>query len=189
MSLLSKRQRHALAAGGAATLAYLAAAELGSKKPVRAGGLIMLGMAMMARVSSAGASAKLQQAHARIDAHVAATAPAVNLVANGGTIGGSVTVAGDHHIQGALFGAGGTIQVGDSVAGNGSGRVAFNDSISMGASIVMNGNDAFTFGHVAANQIGPGTTRANLGGTSTLAALTTRSDYHNGVLQNAGICY
>jgi hypothetical protein len=32
--------------------------------------------------------------------HVVAAAPAINLVANGGTIGGTVFVSGDHHVTG-----------------------------------------------------------------------------------------
>lgn len=68
------------------------------------------------------ASAKAYTVESRLNAHVAATAPAVNLVANGGTIGGNVTVQGDHHIQGSLYGTGGDLSVGDTATFNSSGN-------------------------------------------------------------------
>jgi cytoskeletal protein CcmA (bactofilin family) len=69
-------------------------------------------------LSGATVAAKARSTESRLNAHVAATAPAVNLVANGGTIGGTVVVAGDHHITGTLFGNGGTLPVGDFVQAN-----------------------------------------------------------------------
>jgi hypothetical protein len=68
------------------------------------------------------ASAKAYTTEARLNAHVAAAAPAINLQANGGTIGGNVTVQGDHHIQGSLYGTGGTLNVGDTSQFNASGN-------------------------------------------------------------------
>jgi hypothetical protein len=64
----------------------------------------------------------------RLNATVAATAPAVNLVANGGTIGGDVTVQGnqtfqgDVHVDGSLFGTGGTLSIGDTARFNATGN-------------------------------------------------------------------
>jgi hypothetical protein len=49
----------------------------------------------MAAASSKGASTE-----ARLAAHIVAAAPAISLVANGGTIGGTVFVSGDHHVTG-----------------------------------------------------------------------------------------
>lgn len=71
-------------------------------------------------------TAKARGTEARLTAHIAATAPAVNLVANGGTIGGSLTVSGNHsvtgdtHIGGNLYGSGGTLPVPDNIHASGS---------------------------------------------------------------------
>lgn len=48
------------------------------------------------------ASSKMMNAHQRIDAHVIATAPAVSFVANGGSVGGNVTVNGSHTVTGQV---------------------------------------------------------------------------------------
>ncbi len=64
------------------------------------------------------ATAKIVATEQRLNTHVTATAPAVNFVANGGTVGGTVVVNGDHHIVGTLWGNGGTLPVGDFVAAN-----------------------------------------------------------------------
>lgn len=113
--MLSRRTVHALAAGAAATVAYLAAAEAGSRRPVRVGGLLLLSTGALAGLVTSKASAKAQAVETRLNTHIAATADAVNLVANGGTIGGNVTVQGDHHVQGTLYGSGGTLSVGDHI--------------------------------------------------------------------------
>jgi hypothetical protein len=78
-------------------------------------------------------SAKTRAVEQRLNAHITATAPAVSLVANGGTIGGALTVSGntqvngvhtvtgvtelqsDVHVGGSLYGASGTLTVGDTV--------------------------------------------------------------------------
>lgn len=52
----------------------------------------------------------------RLNATVAATAPAVDLVANGGTVGGDV------HVQGVLYGTGGTLTIGDTAQFTASGN-------------------------------------------------------------------
>ena len=51
-------------------------------------------------MSTAKASQKAVATEARLNAHIVATAPAINLVNNGGTIGGSVTVDGNHTVTG-----------------------------------------------------------------------------------------
>jgi hypothetical protein len=53
-------------------------------------------------------TAKTRDLENRFNDQVAATAPAVNLVANGGTVGGDV------HVQGVLYGTGGTLTIGDT---------------------------------------------------------------------------
>lgn len=78
--------------------------------------------AMSANPAANTASAKAYAVETRLNQHVSDTAPAVNLVANGGTIGGNVTVQGDHHIQGNLFGTSGTLSVGDQAQFNASGN-------------------------------------------------------------------
>lgn len=227
MFYLSRRQVHATLAGAAAAGLYLAAAELGSKKPVRVGGLLTLATLSMAGVLGNRGSVKAYSAHKRIDnlvPQVATALTAANGAAasvngkydkTGGTISGTVTVTGDHIVQGiththltapsgfanvqitgsGLGVIGGNIDANHNsvvnaaqVTGGGS-PVSLPDGTSHGGSLVMNNNNGFTFGHITSNQIGPGTTRANLGGTATLAQLTARSDYHNGVLQGANICY
>lgn len=81
---------------------------------------IMTLLAAFAWVALSGASvaAKARSTESRLTAHVIATAPAVSFVANGGTVGGSVVVAGDHHIVGSLYGNGGTLSIGDFIQGN-----------------------------------------------------------------------
>ena len=64
---------------------------------------------------SATNTAKTRGVENRVDATVAATAPAVSFIANGGTVNGNVTVAGDHHISGTLYGTSGTLTAGDNV--------------------------------------------------------------------------
>lgn len=78
--------------------------------------------AMSANPAAGSASAKAYAVEGRLNAHVVATAPAINLVNNGGTIGGNVTIQGDHHIQGSLYGTGGDLSVGDTATFNSSGN-------------------------------------------------------------------
>jgi hypothetical protein len=70
-------------------------------------------------VANTAKTRDLSQKHAQL---VAAVSPAVSLQANGGTIGGNVTVQGDHHIQGSLYGSGGVLPVGDQAQFNASGN-------------------------------------------------------------------
>jgi hypothetical protein len=107
------RVKHALIAGAGAALAYTAAAAAGSDPRARlAGRAIVLGGSAMG-LMAAGISTNTR---ARLNAHIAAAAPAINLQANGGTIGGNVTVQGDHHVQGSLYGVGSVLTIGDQIS-------------------------------------------------------------------------
>ncbi len=218
MFYLSRRQAHAALAGVVAAAGYLAAAELGSRKPVRVSGLITLGALAMAGMAGASlnnkASVKANSAHQRIDAIVPAVG--AKLDKSGGTISGNLTVNGDHFVGGqshthlaapsgfanvqvqsggiGMTGGGnidmnGNNIVNASTIGGGGSAVALPDGSSHGNSLIMNGNNAFTFGHITSNQIGPGGNRTGLGGTATLAQLTARCDFLLAQLQNCGVCY
>jgi hypothetical protein len=106
----------ALLAGAGAAAAYYTGSALGATPQARAIGrgsvLLLAGTAALA---ATGTAIKGRTTSQRLDAHVIAAAPAINLQANGGTIGGNVVVAGDHHVQGSLYGVGGTLSVGDAV--------------------------------------------------------------------------
>jgi hypothetical protein len=78
--------------------------------------------AMSANPAANTASAKAYAVETRLNQHVIDTAPAVSFMANGGTVGGNVTVQGDHHIQGNLYGTGGDLSVGDTATFNASGN-------------------------------------------------------------------
>ena len=89
---LTRRHARALATGAAATAAYLAGAKLSDSRVIRAGSLLAL--ALTATVSAQRASATALTTKKRLDTHIAATASAVNFVANGGTVGGAITCSG-----------------------------------------------------------------------------------------------
>jgi hypothetical protein len=179
---LTRRHARALATGAAATAAYLAGAKLSDSRAVRGGTLLTL--AMTAMVGAAQASAAAKQANKRIDAHVAATAAAVHFINNGGTVGGPITCTSLATGGGSITTSGGNITCG---------AITTSGQISMGGNLVMNTHDAFTFGHITANQIGPGSDRAALGGqpftAAGLNAVQARADYLLAQLENAGICY
>ncbi len=59
-------------------------------------------------------AAKAYTTEQRLNAHVAACAAAVSFVANGGTVGGIVTFTSDVHVDGNLYGTGGTLSIGDA---------------------------------------------------------------------------
>jgi hypothetical protein len=175
----TRRHARALAAGAATTAAYLAGAKVSDSRAVRGGSLLLL--ALTATAAAAQASAAAKQANKRIDAHVAATADAVHFVAHGGTIPGAVTVSSLATGGGSITTSGGNITCNTLTTGSG--------GISMGGSLVMNSHDAFTFSHITATQIGPGSDRAALGAGATLAQVQARCDYLLAQLENAGICY
>lgn len=197
MFSLSRRQMHATLAGAAAAATYLAAAEIGSKKPVKVGGLFMLSSLAMAgmvgQVLNSKASAKAHMVEARL----------TNFLGNGGSLGGNLVINGNHTVTGQLFGSGGTVDVGDhlnmqnnsvqsinQLTGNGGSSVGAPNGFTLSDSLIMNGHDAFTFGHVTANQIGPGGQRANLTGTPTNIELRDRCNYIlNTLLTSANISY
>jgi hypothetical protein len=179
----TRRHTRALATGAAATAAYLAGAKLSDSRVIRAGSLLAL--ALTATVSAQRASATALTTKKRLDQHVADTAAAVHFVAHGGTIPGAVTVSSLATGGGAISTSGGNVTCG---------AITTSGQISMGGSLVMNNHDAFTFGHITANQIGPGSDRAPLGsfGTNNLAnlnAVAARCDYLLAQDENAGICY
>lgn len=93
MFYLTRRQTRAAMSAAAGAAVYLAASELG-KDRLKMTGLFVLASASMAGMVTARASAKAYSVEQRLTTHVAATAPAVNLVANGGTIGGATTISG-----------------------------------------------------------------------------------------------
>lgn len=99
MFYLSRRQTRAAMSAAAGAAVYLAASEIGARR-LKLTGLFVLASASMAGMVAAKASAKAYNVEARLNSHITATAPAVNLVANGGTIGGSLTVSGDHTVTG-----------------------------------------------------------------------------------------
>jgi hypothetical protein len=130
---------HAGLAGVTAAACYAVASELASSKAVRISALFMAAAGGMAGMATN--SVKARSLAARLDAHVAAAGPAINLQANGGSINGDVHVAGtlygnsgtlavtdtvqasnDVHVAGTLYGSGGSLQVGDSI--NCSGAIA-----------------------------------------------------------------
>ena len=179
---LTRRHARALATGAAATAAYLAGAKLSDTRVIRAGSLLAL--ALTATVSAQQASAVAKTTKKRLDQHIANTADAVHFINHGGTISGpitcgaldasSVTTGG-----GSINTSGGSVTTGPITCG----------TISMGGTLTMNLHDAFTFGHITANQIGPGGDRALLGAGATLAQVQARCDFLLQQLEGANICY
>lgn len=112
MFLLTRRQVHAALAGAAAAATYLAAAEIGSKKPVKIGGLFLLSSAALAGVvgmsASGRASVKAVTTEARLN----------NFLANGGQIGGNVQLGGNLTMDGNDIYMGSTGTISDAGGGN-----------------------------------------------------------------------
>jgi len=112
----------------------------------------------------------------------------VHFMNSGGTVGGPITCA-------SLNTSGGSVSTGGGAINTSGGNISCGQlttgasGISMGGSLVMNNHDAFTFGHITANQIGPGGDRAALGAGATLAQVQARCDFLLAQLENAGICY
>jgi hypothetical protein len=183
----TRRHARALATGAAATAAYLAGAKLSDTRAVRGGALLTL--AMTALVGAAQASATAKTTKKRLDTHIAATAAAVHFINSGGTVGGPIT-CGSLSASSVSTGGGTISTSGGNIT---CGAITTSGQISMGGNLVMNTHDAFTFGHITANQIGPGSDRAALGGqpftAAGLNAVQARADYLLAQLENAGICY
>jgi hypothetical protein len=172
----TRRHARALAAGAATTAAYLAGAKVTGSRAVRGGTLLMLAATAIAGVQ---ASAIAKTTKKRLDTHVAATAAAVNFVANGGTVGGSITCSGVSTGGGSVNTSGGSISSGSISCGG----------ISMGGALTMNNNTGGTFSHITASQIGPGGDRTALGAGATLAQVQARCDFLLAQLEGANVCY
>ncbi len=110
-------------------------------------------------------AAKVSGTEARLGAHITATAPAVNFVANGGSVGGSVTINGghtvtgnsttngSHTVQGNLGVNGGTTLVGSSSCSNDfttGGSHTVNSNLGVHGGTTMIGSSSCS-GHFAIN--------------------------------------
>jgi hypothetical protein len=175
---LTRRHARALATGATATAAYLAGAKLSDSRVIRAGSLLAL--ALTATVSAQQASTVARTTKKRLDQHIADTADAVHFINHGGTISGAVTVSSLSTGGGSISTSGGNITCG---------AITTSGQISMGGNLIMNTHDAFTFGHITANQIGPGGDRTALGAGATLAQVQARCDFLLAQLEGANICY
>jgi hypothetical protein len=103
----SRATRRAATAGIAAAVTWGITGIPG--KAIARGPLAVLTVAVLGNLAvQAKTSAKAYSTEQRLNAHIAATAPAVALVAGGGT------VSGDLHVLGTLYGTGGTLSVGDA---------------------------------------------------------------------------
>jgi hypothetical protein len=122
-TVMGSRMWRAAAGAVAAAVVYKA-----SGASARTALRIPLGLLVTAAVGSVAlnvkVAAKASGTEARLRQHIIDTAPAVNLVTNGGTIGGTLQVAGDQHVAGVLYGNGGVLTVGDQLNPNlGSGAI------------------------------------------------------------------
>jgi len=182
----TRRHARALGAGAATTLVYLAGGRLADSRAFRGSALLTVALAGLAYAEHASSVAK--SVKKRMDAHVAATAPAVHFMNSGGTVGGPITCT-------SLSTGGGSVSTGGGAINTSGGNITCGQlttgasGISMGGSLVMNNHDAFTFGHITANQIGPGGDRAALGAGATLAQVQARCDFLLQQLEGANICY
>lgn len=203
MFLLTRRQAHAALAGAATAAAYLAAAEAGSKRPVRVGGLVIVGMTAMAGVMSSKASVKAYSAHKRIDvlvpavANASSNAAAAQSTANaampksGGTFTGPTTHTAVT-VNTSLDMTSGAINNVASV--NSASTVTINSPCHVTGAFTSDGpitghSNLGLDGKLTAGQIGPGGTRTDLGAGATLAQVQARCDYLNDVLNAANIEY
>lgn len=182
-----------LAAGTVAAASWAMAEELGRSRAVRTSGLLALALAggtML--IKNTSATKDLQQ---RLAQHISDTAPAVSLVANGGTVGGTLYVSGDHHVGGSLYGTGGTLQVADNVAVN-SKALTVDDTITGHGDINADGDIDATSGTITGGTLtsggdvlaGSGTVHA--GGLDSSGTVTASSDITSsgGRLICAGNC-
>ncbi len=180
----TRRHARALAAGAATTAAYLAGAKLTGSRYVRGSALLLLGA--IATVGVQTASTQERTLKRRVDQLYSDVQPAVHFINHGGTISGAVTVSSLSTGGGTISTSGGSISCGGLTA---SSQITASGGISMGNSLIMNLNQAFTFSHITANQIGPGGDRALLGSGATLAQVQARCDFLLQQLEGAGICY
>ena len=112
---------------GAAALAY--ATSGASARSVMRLPLSLLALASVGNLAiQASTASKARVTEQRLAGHITATAPAINLVNNGGTIGGALTVNGDHQVNG---------------------RVTTTNGASHGGNIAMNGNGINTVASLA----------------------------------------
>jgi hypothetical protein len=161
-------------------------------------------------------SAKTRAVEARLNAHITATAPAVNFVANGGTVGGSVTISGTHtvtgnqtvqgtsfangdeHIGGTLYGSGGSLAIGDATTVNNNLAVTGTMYGSSGPGGPLHVDAATTVDtlnisagafFISGNGITRQTSPTKISGTGTLSSLTNAVNAIIGQLQNSGWFY
>ena len=147
-----------------------------------------------AMVSTAN-TAKARSTEDRLAAQVTATAPAVNLVTNGGTIGGSLTVNGDHTVTGntvtdgshTVYGALGvhtnatvlgTMGVSGSTSLNGGATISGTlglDTLSVGGDATVNG-DHTVIGSLGVHQNATILGTAGVSGNTTLNTLGVNSN-------------
>lgn len=178
----TRRHARAAAAGAATAALWLAGGKVADSKTLRGSALLILAAASIVGAQAAERTSSLSKTtKKRLDQHVADTAAAVHFVAHGGTVSGSITCSGLNTSGGSISTSGGNATVNTLTTGSG--------GISMGGSLIMNLNQAFTFSHITANQIGPGGDRAALGAGATLAQVQARCDFLLAQLENAGICY
>jgi hypothetical protein len=204
MFSLSRRQAHAALAGVTAAGVYLAAAEIGSKKPVRISGLFLL-----SSVAMAGMASKALSGHASAKAHVV-EARLNHFLGNGGSLGGNLVVNGSHTVNGnstvtgQVFGSGGNVSFGDhidmqtneiknmqTVTLSGASNLSVsNGGVGLAGNLSMNNNNVVNGGHADFNQIGPGGLRANLTGTPTNIELRDRCNFIlNTLLTGSGVSW
>lgn len=122
-----------------------------------------------AMVSTAN-TAKARITEARLAQHVTATAPAVNFVANGGTVGGSVTVQGNH-----------TVTSSQTVQGNST----VNGSHTIGGDLYQNGPNSFVGGLTVAGSASVAGDH-NVSGTATAYNTIATNGTTTGSLKLAG---
>jgi hypothetical protein len=159
-------------------------------------------------MASTANTAQTRSTAARLATHITNTAPAVNFVANGGSVGGSVTVNGNHTVTGALgVHAGGTVVGGPWTMSNGasvssglsSDTITTSSDVTVGGNHTTNGTST-VFGtegiHGNLNLIGgigssyaiPATPPGKITGTGTNSQLTNCCNALIDTLTASGVC-
>lgn len=122
-----------------------------------------IAVALRVSATMATVTAKAYSTETRLNAHIVAAAPAVNFMANGGTVGGSVLVNGNHNVTGTLGVNGGAVT----------------------NSMITNAMTVFGDSHTTGNHFVTGSTTANgnVGGSSLSASggMTSNSVATNGI--------